>query len=121
MGCIPKVQKFLCCLELETGGIIIGWLAAILSAIGVIAFTAGLIVITIAFNQDVNSHKDDVKAVFIGEELKSFEVRRNSNFDRFFSRILHCLLDFPRVCHFCLLCRCSTHQRNEKCKRTNEP
>jgi hypothetical protein len=80
MGFIPKVQKFLCCLELETGGIIIGWLAAILSAIGAIATIAALIVVTIAFNQDVNNHKEDVKAVFIGDELKSLLNCMNFNF-----------------------------------------
>lgn len=34
MARIPAFNSFLCCLKLETGGIILGWLSAIFSAIG---------------------------------------------------------------------------------------
>ena len=49
MGCqLPTVNKFLCCLSLQTGGYVIGWLAAIFSAIGVISLAATLILVIIA-------------------------------------------------------------------------
>lgn len=39
----PKVNNFLCCFTLETGGMVIGWFGAIFSALGVIAAIASIV------------------------------------------------------------------------------
>lgn len=64
MGCkLPTVNKFLCCLELETGGIIVGWLTAIFAVIGAIAMTASLVVVLWAFDQLANKQDSDITAI----------------------------------------------------------
>jgi hypothetical protein len=69
MGCqLPRVKKFLFCLELETGGIIIGWLAAILSALAFIALTLALVLTSIEFDQSTDK-TDNIKTAFIGKVL----------------------------------------------------
>ena len=69
MGCeLPKVRKFLCCLELETGGIIIGWLNAIFSALGVVSIAALLVLSVIAFDHEVDKNKEGLKEAFISEK-----------------------------------------------------
>ena len=45
---LPTVNKFLFCLSLQTGGYVIGWLAAIFSVIGVSGLAATLIFVIIA-------------------------------------------------------------------------
>ena len=49
MGCqLPTVNRFLFCLSLQTGGYVIGWLAAIFSVIGAIGLAATLVFVIIA-------------------------------------------------------------------------
>ncbi|CRL01553.1 CLUMA_CG014198, isoform A [Clunio marinus] len=44
MGCkIPEFDHFLCCFELETGGVVIGWMSIIMSSIGILMMGASLI------------------------------------------------------------------------------
>ena len=63
MGCsIPTVQNFLCCLTLETGGLICGWLTAIFSAIGVISLAAGAIVALVTFGTWTDENKGSILA-----------------------------------------------------------
>lgn len=31
MGCLPRLNNFLCCISLETGGLIIGWITIVVS------------------------------------------------------------------------------------------
>ena len=72
MGCeLPKVRKFLCCLDLETGGIIIGWFNAIFSALGIFFIAAALVLAVIAFDQEVNKDKEGLKEAVISEKLKN--------------------------------------------------
>jgi hypothetical protein len=64
MSCqLPKVEKFLCCLELETGGLVIGWSSAIGSGSVILAIV--LIVTSIAYDKD----NEETRAIFISEKL----------------------------------------------------
>jgi hypothetical protein len=66
MSCqLPKVEKFLCCLELETGGIIIGWVSAIVSGIG--SIVSALLLIGVAITYD--KQNEETNGVFIGKNL----------------------------------------------------
>lgn len=68
MGCeLPKVRKFLCCLELETGGIIIGWFAAIISALTVFLLSTLFILIIVALGQEVNKKTDGSTEAIISQ------------------------------------------------------
>jgi hypothetical protein len=66
MSCqLPKVEKFLCCLELETGGLIIGWVSAIVSGIG--SIVSALLLIGVAITYD--KQNEETNGVFIGKNL----------------------------------------------------
>lgn len=53
MGCkLPTVNKFLCCLSLETGGFVMGWISAILSVLSILGVGALLIIAIVAYNSD---------------------------------------------------------------------
>ena len=47
---LPTVNQFLCCLPLETGGLVCGWVTAILSVIGIIVLGINIITSTISYN-----------------------------------------------------------------------
>ena len=48
---VPTLKKFLCCLQLETGGLIVGWYTAILS--GLLAFmVTGLMIMDIIYEKE---------------------------------------------------------------------
>jgi hypothetical protein len=71
---LPKVDKFLFCLELETGGITIGVITAILSGISLIVFVLTLAALIVAtFLSDGHQHQPENTTAIIGDELKSFE------------------------------------------------
>ena len=44
MAKLPTVSNFLCCLTLETGGLIVGWFSLIIYAIALISMAVALIV-----------------------------------------------------------------------------
>lgn len=46
---IPTVEKFLCCLRLETGATILGWWGAFAAAIGLFVFLIGFGVAIVDF------------------------------------------------------------------------
>jgi hypothetical protein len=70
---LPKVNKFLCCLELETGGIIIGVLAAIFSGIFFIILGLAMAALMFALTQPEIHKEEGGRILVIGDELKSFE------------------------------------------------
>lgn len=41
----PTVNKFLCCCSLESGGIFLGWVTAVISGIGIASFVAVFILL----------------------------------------------------------------------------
>jgi len=61
MGCkLPTVNKFLCCLSLETGGFVMGWISAILSVISILGVGAFAIITVVAYNSDsINLNVDN--------------------------------------------------------------
>lgn len=61
---LPTVSNFLCCLTLETGGLVLGWLSAIFSVIAIISTVAILIAAGVAYNNETN--KDNLTGTFIG-------------------------------------------------------
>jgi hypothetical protein len=65
---LPKVDKFLFCLELETGGVIIGVLNAIISALLFLffAFTMALLLFAVASHE---GHQKETTFVAIGDEV----------------------------------------------------
>ena len=71
----PTVNKFLFCLDLETGGIICGWLTTILSAIGAIALTISLVLSIIGIiglaTDSSNPIDDGSRNTFIGKRFDS--------------------------------------------------
>jgi hypothetical protein len=64
---LPTVNNFLFCLALETGGLVLGWLTAVLSAIGAVVLAASLIVAIIAFSASTEENKG---AILAGTKLK---------------------------------------------------
>lgn len=72
---LPTVRKFLCCIALETGGLILGYLSAILSIIAIISISATFIVLVIAYNGTSNENTNNT-AFVISELLKPLHKKR---------------------------------------------
>ena len=68
----PTVKKFLCCISLETGGLVIGWLNIVLCTITLILLFGVLIITSIGYGQLDSVSQEDSQAVFIGKKLESF-------------------------------------------------
>lgn len=96
MAQLFKLNKFLCCLELKLGGIVLGWLSAVLSALGAVftfvCFIADLEASTIS------SEKDLVD--FIGKPEGRHRNRKN-NSKRFLGFGIVCVVYFIFLCGLC--------------------
>jgi hypothetical protein len=66
MGCLCKVNNFLCCISLETGGLIIGWINVIISGIALFFFLTAVILTGIGTNA-IDNPSNSVIGGFIGE------------------------------------------------------
>lgn len=49
---LPTVKNFLFCLSLESGGLIIGWIAAVVSCFGIIGMLASIIMSIVVLSSD---------------------------------------------------------------------
>lgn len=66
---LPTVNKFLFCLSLETGGTVLGWCTAILSAILLVTIAALYIVIIVAFSTSKTQEDENLVALLIGTSI----------------------------------------------------
>lgn len=67
MGCPPKVNNFLCCITLETGGLIIGWINVILSFLFLLGSIITMSLIAVGYDQ-VDDPNQGLIGSFIGEK-----------------------------------------------------
>ena len=63
MGC--TVKKFLCCISLETGGLIVGWINVILSFLAIIGLIVLLSLEVINYNHGSSSSQMNVVGSFV--------------------------------------------------------
>lgn len=113
---LPTVKKFLCCITLETGGLIIGWFNIIWSVLCLIGMITLLSVTVVAFNHGDFNHSNDVVGGFAG---KLFGLSLNKNcLIQFYYSFDHRLHHFHSLLLDCLCCRISAGQRNKSRKLT---
>lgn len=65
--CLPKVKKFLCCISLETGGLIIGWINVIISFFALLTVIALITLLSLGHDANNNNQDQSVIGSFIGE------------------------------------------------------
>lgn len=61
-----KVQKFLCCISLETGGLAVAWINIMVSTIALFGIMSALILIT-AYNYGDIWSNPDIIGGYVGE------------------------------------------------------
>lgn len=64
---LPTLNKFLFCCELETGGLVLGWLSAIFSGIGVVVLGITMILAIVGFGSYDGNDKENVQTNLISE------------------------------------------------------
>lgn len=71
---LPTVNNFLCCLKLETGGLIVGWISVIFGGLSILGMIGLIALSIVAINYvdeveitDPTVSRDDFKTILIGE------------------------------------------------------
>lgn len=112
---LPKLKKFLCCISLETGGLIVGWFNVIFSFLALFAVIT-LLSLEVAGHGNNNNDNQGVIGGFFGEIRKFGESCRSnegefSSFGLLLLDLHHLLLDNPDGFGM-------AHSRNESGKST---
>lgn len=72
---IPTVEKFLCCIQLELGGLIWGYLSAIFSVLGIVSMVLGILgALTLLTSPDMKLHG---LLTIIGMDCVSLKLNHN--------------------------------------------
>lgn len=64
---LPTVKKFLCCITLETGGLIIGWFNIIVAFLVLFGLITAMSLTVLAFNHGDFNNQQDFIGGFAGE------------------------------------------------------
>lgn len=69
---LPTVRKFLCCISLESGGLIIGWFNIIVSFFALFGLITAMSLTIVAYNHGDFNNNPNVVGGFAGE--KKFKI-----------------------------------------------
>lgn len=64
---LPTLKKFLCCISLETGGLIVGWIQIVISFLAIFGLITIMSVTIVAYNHGDVSDQDGITGLFAGE------------------------------------------------------